>query len=283
MNTKASLWEYATGVPDNRLSNWVCSYNGYSENTRRSVHRLEVAKARAIVVIGFGGKWQISSVHKRTASISCQLFAVGLQSSPLLVKHSGVQHCIEIELLPWAANKLFNGAFADFSQNAIDLVNIWGSSVLRLAEKLSELNTWHSRFALIDQFLIQRFIESDYVIRPEIQWAWKQLEQSGGRLRVQSLAKTLGWSDRHFARCFREQVGITPKAAARRIRFTSAYRLLIAPEPHKLSAIALIAGYSDQSHFTREFHSFSGCAPKRYQQAHFIDLPGTPADVIEDF
>lgn len=141
MDLKASLWEQTTGIPKDSLRSWVCPYTGYSESPRRSVHRLEMVKDRAIVVIGFGDRWQISSVNNRTSSIKCQLFAVGLQGSPLLVKHSGIQHCIEIELLPWAANKLFNGAFADFPQSVVDLTDLWGESTLLLAEKLSELST----------------------------------------------------------------------------------------------------------------------------------------------
>jgi len=118
-------------------------------------------------------------------------------------------------------------------------------------------------------------------IRPEIRWAWNQLESQGGCLSIRQLAKMIGWSDRHFAKCFREQIGINPKAAARQIRFTQAYRLLTASDEYALSEIALACGYSDQSHLTREFHSFSGCSPKTLQNAHFDDFPGIWGNIVQ--
>jgi AraC-like DNA-binding protein len=48
-----------------------------------------------------------------------------------------------------------------------------------------------------------------------------------------------------------------------------------------LADTAAACGYSDQSHFTREFGAFVGCTPAAYRAARFADLPGTPASVLE--
>jgi AraC-like DNA-binding protein len=192
----------------------------------------------------------------------------------------GTRHCIEIALRPWAANRLFQGASTEFAKETIALENIWGKDANMLIEQLSEISSWSKQFSLIDRVLVEKFITSHSMVRPEIRWAWNQLESQGGCLSIRQLAKTIGWSDRHFAKCFREQIGMTPKAAARQIRFTQAHRLLTASDDYALSEIALICGYSDQSHFTREFHSFSGCSPTTYQKAHFANLPGIPGDIV---
>ncbi|NJL39701.1 MAG: AraC family transcriptional regulator [Leptolyngbyaceae cyanobacterium SM1_4_3] len=274
-----ALWEYVAGMPSENLRSWACLYSDYREDAGRPVCRLEVPRDRVIVILGFGDRLQINPVGS-TASIQSQAFVVGLGDKPLLVKHEGVQRCIEIELLPWAANKLFCGASAELTQGIVDLKDLWTNDANLLVEQLSEGSSWQQRFALVERFLSEKFARSNQTSRSEIQWAWEQLENCGGCIPIRQLARELGWSDRHFATCFREQIGITPKAAARRIRFTRAHRLLTNSENYALSEIATTCGYSDQSHFTREFHWFAGCSPTVYQLAHFPDLLGTPGNII---
>ena len=274
-------WEYIAGMPSEDLKSWTCAYGGYSEDAGRPVHRLEVPRDRVTIILGFGDRLRIKPVGS-TASIQSQAFVVGLGEKPLLVKHEGIQRCIEIELLPWAANKLFCGASAELTQGVVDLKSIWGSNADLLIEQLSESSSWQQRFAVVERFLSEKFATSNQTVRSEVQWAWGQLENYGGCIPIRQLAKELGWSDRHFATCFRAQIGITPKAAARRIRFTRAHQLLTNSENYALSAIAAMCGYSDQSHFTREFHWFAGCSPTVYQAARFPDLLGTPGDIINE-
>jgi AraC-like DNA-binding protein len=279
-NSDRAVWEHAAGMPSNNLKSWACSYGGYSEDVGRSVCRLEVPRDRVIVILGFGDRLQINPVNFKASPANYQAFVVGLGAAPLLVEHDGFQRCIEIELLPWAANKLFRGASAEFTSGVIALENIWGNQANSLVEQLSQISSWQKRFALVDQVFSERFAASRQTIRSEIQWAWNQLEQCGGCIPIHQLAKTLGWSDRYFAARFREQIGITPKAAARRIRFTHAQQQLTLTND-SLSEIAATCGYSDQSHFTREFHLFAGCSPTVYKQAHFPDLLGTPGEIVQ--
>ena len=71
----------------------------------------------------------------------------------------------------------------------------------------------------------------------------------------------MGWSDRHLAREFRREIGLTPKAAARVIRFDRARRLL---PRHSGAVVAAECGYADQAHLIREFVAFTGLSPTRW-------------------
>ncbi len=276
--TEPAVWEYAIGKPSDGLKNWVCSYIGYFENVGRAVCRLEVPKDRVTVILGVGDRLQINPVGTKT-STQYQSFVAGLSQAPLIVKHRGVQRCIEVELLPWAANKLFCGASVELAQGIVDLEDAWGSDINLLIEQLGQASSWQQCFGLADQALLRKFAGSNQTVRSEIRWAWNQLEHYGGCVPIRQLAEALGWSNRHFATCFREQIGITPKTAARRIRFTHAHRLLTVSDD-SLSEIAATCGYSDQSHFTREFNLFSGCSPAVYKKSQFHDLPGTSGEII---
>lgn len=280
-NSSASpIWEYRVGTPSRATKDWVASYSGYREDVGRPVCRLETPKDRIILILGFGDCLHISPVDTKLESPGYSAFVVGLSDTPMLTQYDGAQQGIEVELLPWVADRLFGVAARELTQGVVQLETLWGNHMHWLLEQLRERSSWKQRFALVDRFLQTQFASSDRTIRPEICWAWQQLEQYKGCVPIHYLAECIGWSDRHFAACFREQIGLSPKNAARRIRFNRAQQLLTAPTPYSLSDIAISCGYSDQSHFTREFHAFAHCSPATYQKAQFDDLEGIPGDVL---
>jgi AraC-like DNA-binding protein len=273
-------WEYVTGVPTPTLRSSICLYSGYYQNLEQPVCRLQSPSARVMLIVGFGSELKIRQIGSGTNSRINQSFVVGLEAQPLLREHDGERYCVAIALPPCAAYRLFQGAATEFSQEIVALEDVWDDAD-RLIEQLSEQSSWAQRFALVDRLLKEKLLDSQYLVRPEIRWAWDQLEAHGGCLLIRQLARTIGWSDRYFAKQFKEQTGITPKAAARQMRFTHAHRLLKTSNDHTLSEIALDCGYSDQSHFTREFHAFCGCSPNTFQKAkaaaaNFSEMPGEP-------
>lgn len=280
-----TIQEYVAGTPLPALKRWLTEYKGYYEALAHPLHRLQVPRAQVFLIFGFGDDLHIRSVDQRSAAGSVvsrrstadsrtdpkvlQSFVVGIEASPLVSEHFGVRHCIEIPLSPCIAHRLFRGTTAEFATEVVALEDIWGQDANSLTAQMSEQPSWLQRFALIDQVLMEKIAQSNRRVRPEIRWAWNQLKSQGGCLPIRQLAKAIGWSERHFAKCFREDIGITPKAAARQIRFTQAHHLLMTEEEQPLSEIALTCGYSDQSHFTREFHAFSGSSPKMFQKCHY--------------
>ncbi|WP_416672698.1 helix-turn-helix domain-containing protein [Egbenema bharatensis] len=276
-------WEYVSRVPTFALRSSIRLYSGYYQNTEQPVCRLQAPSGHVMLVLGFGSDMKIrqigSGVDSGINSGVNQSFVAGLEAQPLLREHDGERYCIAIALPPWVAYRLFQGAATEFVQEVVALEDIWDDAD-RLVEQLSEQSSWTQRFALVDRLLKEKLFASQHLVRPEIRWAWNQLEAQGGCILIRQLARTIGWSNRYFARQFQEQTGVTPKAAARQMRFAQAYRLLRTSNNHTLSEIALDCGYSDQSHFTREFHAFCGCAPNTFQKAKaaVADFPGLPGE-----
>ena len=67
----------------------------------------------------------------------------------------------------------------------------------------------------------------------------------------------------HFARIFREHIGMSPMQYVRWRRVLEAKRMLRAGR-NPLATIALNLGYFDHSHFSRSFRSFTGMGPHQY-------------------
>jgi AraC-like DNA-binding protein len=79
------------------------------------------------------------------------------------------------------------------------------------------------------------------------------------------LAHLLRLSVRSLERRFRAAFGISPLQYQRKLRMHQACRLLVTTD-RAITGIALELGYSDHSHFTREFRRGHGLPPLAYRQ-----------------
>ena len=83
--------------------------------------------------------------------------------------------------------------------------------------------------------------------------------------RIRELAVAAGVHPDHLARAFRLRFGTPVGSYVRRLRLDwAAGRLEMSEQP--ISAIALRAGFADQSHFTRAFKRHTGMTPHEYRQ-----------------
>lgn len=102
--------------------------------------------------------------------------------------------------------------------------------------------------------------------RPNIRelqnWILDHLDQ---RLTVTELAKRAMMSERHFARVFQQEVGLSPQNYIENSRFERATSLL-ADLSLPLKTIASRAGFSDDVHMRRVFLKKLGITPKLYRE-----------------
>lgn len=101
--------------------------------------------------------------------------------------------------------------------------------------------------------------------RPEIAAALSLMEADlSAPLDVATLARTAHLSPKHFARCFRDVVGVPPMAYLQAIRLSRA-RLSLASTQHTVSTVALAHGFADAPHFTRTFKRQYGMTPSQFR------------------
>lgn len=95
---------------------------------------------------------------------------------------------------------------------------------------------------------------------------------------VSSLADIACLSKRHYERIFDEAVGMNPKEYSRVVRFQKALWLMQNGE-QDFAGIAAECGFSDQSHFIRDFKAMSGHTPRTLSRycLPYSDLFTNPA------
>jgi AraC family transcriptional regulator len=84
------------------------------------------------------------------------------------------------------------------------------------------------------------------------------------RLRIADLASQAEVHPVYLARVFREHYGRTPGAYLRRVRIDWAAQQLANSSARPIIEIALLAGFSDQSHFTHAFKREIGLTPAQF-------------------
>ena len=85
-------------------------------------------------------------------------------------------------------------------------------------------------------------------------------------LRSYHLAKIAGLSKAHFVRTFKTATGVTSHRFVMNRRLNRAVELLSASD-ESLSDIAIICGFSDQSHFCRVFRRALGVSPGTWRRS----------------
>ncbi len=194
----------------------------------------------------------------------------GLQAGPALIATPAVQAGVAIELTPLGCRALMGvpaRALWDISVEAADIV---GPAASELWERLHHAEDWASRFAACDDVLGRLVAGADAPPpAPELSGAWALLIGSGGTVGVADLAARVGWSRRHLAARFASEFGLSPKLAARVVRFERATSLLRSPRPCRpaLAEVAAVCGYYDQAHLSRDFVELAGCPPGEWLAA----------------
>lgn len=88
--------------------------------------------------------------------------------------------------------------------------------------------------------------------------------QLGQPIDLKSMAAASGLSIHHFARAFKETVGVSPLEYVM-IRRIERSKQLLSNSNFSLGEIALACGFADQSHFSRRFRQMTGATPGEFR------------------
>lgn len=248
----------------------VTRYVGYAQDdVTLPVHR-GLPSRHVTLVISLAGP-------VRSAGHSLQALIGGLHTRAVLIRQDRVQEGLQLELDPLGVRTLFGVTAAELGGAVVDLAEFGLGS---LPDRLRALPTWSERFTLLDELLAARAV-SPVPPPPEVGEAWRLMRSADGRVRVADIAGEVGWSRRHLGERFRAELGLTPKQAARVLRFERAARLLRGGR-RDLAALAVECGFYDQAHLGNEWRALAGCTPGTWIAEELPFLQGEEAAAGQD-
>ena len=198
----------------------------------------------------FRGAW-VSGVRRHYLSISAH------QNSEMLV----------IQFKPFGAHAFLHLPMSDLADRVVPGEHILDGALTGLRDRLVRMPSSAEKFAEVQRWLGARFDPSKTAPEPVVRVVERLQADPVGRL-SEACADYIG-SRKHLIDQFKTYVGLTPKQYQRVLRFNGVFAEMQSDQVLSWADIAARCGYSDQSHFIREFKAFSGFVPEAFVQQGF--------------
>lgn len=254
-----SVLTLAERAPDPRSAGWVDGCYGYEERASGPVVRSEFANTNIVVILEIGDPIEVGEAGEGARNPGG--FVAGIQGGPTRTAHSGEQSGVELLLSPLAARRILGVPLSEIAGRVFAASDVLPGAARALPRRLAELESWDARLDAVDDFVASALQGEPPARTRELAWAIAQIEQRAGGVRIASLARELGWSERRLERTFAEHVGVSPKLFARIARFEALMRGARCGARRSWAEAALALGYADQSHLARDVKQFSGVPP----------------------
>jgi AraC-like DNA-binding protein len=251
-------FEMAGRQPTAVLAGLVSRIVGYREMERGHFRQVEAASLDVPLIISFGEAFAIGLGRAPDSNDRYGSFAAGLFAGPVTIDSFGASNCIQINFTPLGARRFFRMPMTELTDRMAGLDDVLGAEGMALRDELGNAPDWQRRFDIAEAFAMRRLAGAKEP-SPEIGWAYETIAASGGRAKVASIAERIGWSRKHLARRFADEVGLGPKSVSRIVRLNRA--ISAARNGGGWAGIAADCGYADQAHMVREFRELAGTSP----------------------
>jgi AraC-like DNA-binding protein len=246
--------------PDNRLKHYIKCYYYYESGSAVAFEDTVFPSGSMEIIFNLGsGHWQTAAGNTPPVELWGQI------TQPLAIRSLGPNIMLGIRFRPHGAALFLKEKADAFNNQVVDYRDIAGKPVTTLHAQLLETATQPERKALIDTFLLNKLEKIRQ--RPEqlniVHDVMHELHREDFFEKIDTIASRYGISSRYLQKLFLQYTGLTPKLYSKINRFQHSLKLVTKKEA-PLTSIAYDCGYFDQSHFIREFKSFTGTTPGGY-------------------
>lgn len=163
----------------------------------------------------------------------------------------------------------FNVDLSEITDQFVDSFYFPCEHFSNLHQAIYRTNHFHDRVRLCETWLLQHY-------QPQIPSRFEQalalIHQCYGNVRVNALAKQVGWSSRHLNRIFQLHTGLSSKNFSSIIRMQHTCKQLYANPERSLAHSDLALGFCDQSHLIKEFRKQLLSKPSTFLERFRSDL-----------
>ena len=233
------------------------------------------------ILLNFGSPFRVYDHNDDSKFIlNSTAWIVGLQTEYIINEPVAETHMMGIRVKPHALSLFVEPPADSFHNQLVELDCVWGRWADELRELLYDLPTVEGKFRRLEGLLLQSLLPEHHALE-HVRYAVSYIRRQQGSLSVRELSEDIGLSHKHLIHHFKQLVGVPPKALSKLVRFQSALMNIDPQDAIDWSEIAMGSNYFDQSHFNKDFASFTGMSPTQYL-AHRQQVFGGQLEQGED-
>ena len=255
---------YKEICPGGRLRDYVKCYYISETSMNESLEDRAFATGCVEIMFNLGtGSWQTAVNGEFVTTPDIELW--GQIIRPLTFKSLGKNIMFGIRFFPHTASLFLNENIEQFNNQVFDFKDVAGAPVRLLHLKLLENPSLGKRVEIVEDFLLHRLslFEKKFSKIQLVSNIIDELKQDDFFDNIENVASRYGITSRYLQKIFLQYSGLTPKLFSKINRFQNSLKL-VAKKGSSLTSIGYDCGYFDQSHFIREFKSFTGFTPSAY-------------------
>ena len=252
--------EYREIIPIPQLAPYVeCYWSIRTRPDKISVPRPILPDGCADIIFNFGPP--IINHHANDTFINTNpAFIVGNMTRAVASQPDGYYNLIAIRFHPGGLRAFVNLPLHELTDRVVSLDTF--QNLRYWQEQLAQAQGLAGQCNVLNTLLLQNLSP---VYNPAVIQALKILQAYKGNIRIAHLAATIGRSQKHLERTFKDLVGLSPKQTAGIIRFRHVAHLLRHNhDEESLLHLATDNGFTDHAHFTKSFKEFAGVTPQAF-------------------
>jgi AraC-like DNA-binding protein len=190
------------------------------------------------------------------------LFLAGTLTRPWILRPGRRVRSLGARFRPGAAAAFFDFPMDKATDSEVILARLVGRTKARLlAQRLTRARGNEAGWGLVEGWLRERLQGGGPRPSGAAKPAVDLVLRARGQVRVEELARRVGWGRRRLERAFAHDLGIGPKLFARIVRLNGVLATLDETERSRAVDLAQDAGFFDQAHLLRDFRLLAGRSP----------------------
>ncbi|TCO77919.1 helix-turn-helix domain-containing protein [Marinisporobacter balticus] len=187
----------------------------------------------------------------------------GISNKYYLINQSGVLRVLGISFFPTGLFPILKIPISEFKDETVEIDLIIKGFTENIVDKINITDSIHTIIKIIETEVV-KIVDVSRIPRKEIYEVFDAFNQNINDLSINDFCKQYGINQRQIERIFNKYIGISPKLFYRINRFQETVNYFKKSNNNSFTSLAYNNNYYDQTHFIKDFKSFTGSTPTEF-------------------